>query len=69
MEKLDRILINGAWEIMFLLTNARKIPRVMSDHNPVIVDIDEKPKLKSREKHWTHHPDFQERVKKLGILL
>jgi hypothetical protein len=31
------------------LTQTRKIPRVMSDHNPLIVDTGEKPMIKSAE--------------------
>jgi hypothetical protein len=53
---------------MFPLTQARKIPRVMLDHNPLIVDTEEKPEVKSKEfsfeKDWINHPEFLERVKK-----
>jgi hypothetical protein len=68
LEKLDRILINCAWENLFPLSGARKIPRVMSDHNPIIVDTKEVVEIKSREfrfrKSWLLHPDFQMRVDK-----
>jgi hypothetical protein len=68
LEKLDQILINGAWENLFPLTGARKIPRVMSDHNPIIMDTKEIVEVKSREfrfeKSWLLHPDFQLRVEK-----
>jgi hypothetical protein len=49
LEKLDRILINCAWENLIPLSGARKIPRVMSDHNPIIVDTKEVTEIKSRE--------------------
>jgi endonuclease/exonuclease/phosphatase family metal-dependent hydrolase len=49
LEKLDRILVNSEWENLFPLTQARKLPRVMSDHNPLIVDTGEKPMIKSAE--------------------
>jgi hypothetical protein len=68
LEKLDRILINSAWETVFSLSGARKIPRVMSDHNPIIVDTKEVVEIKSREfrfeKSWLLHPDFHMRVEK-----
>jgi hypothetical protein len=68
LEKLHRILINSEWELLFPLTQARKIPRVMSDHNPLIMDTGEKPEVKSREfrfeKSWVNHPDFMSKVEK-----
>jgi hypothetical protein len=68
LEKLDRILINLAWETAFPLSGARKIPRVISDHNPIIVDTKEVMEIKSREfrfeKSWLLHPDIHMRVEK-----
>jgi hypothetical protein len=68
LEKLDRILINCEWENLFPLSSARKIPRLMSDHNPIILDTHEKIEPKSREfrfeKSWIKHPDFLSRVEK-----
>jgi endonuclease/exonuclease/phosphatase family metal-dependent hydrolase len=40
LEKLDRVLISSSWEAEFPLYNLRKIPRYMSDHNPLIVRTD-----------------------------
>jgi hypothetical protein len=68
LEKLDRILINHDWENIFPLSSARKIPRVMSDHNPIILDTKESVEVRSREfrfeKSWLLQPDFQLRVDK-----
>jgi hypothetical protein len=68
LEKLDRILINHDWENFFPLSSARKIPRVMSDHNPIILDTKENVEVRSREfrfeKSWLLQPDFQLRVEK-----
>jgi hypothetical protein len=68
LEKLDRILINCEWEIIFPLSSARKIPRLMYDHNPIILDTHEKSEPKSREfrfeKSWIKHPEFLCRVEK-----
>jgi hypothetical protein len=48
LEKLDRILINCEWENLFPLSSARKIPRLMSDHNPIILDTHEKSEAKKQ---------------------
>jgi hypothetical protein len=44
-----KVLVNSEWETLFLLSQARENPRVISDHNPLIVDIGEKPMIKSAE--------------------
>jgi hypothetical protein len=68
LEKWDRILINHDWENLFPLSSARKIPRVISDHNPIIMDTKESVEVRSREfrfeKSWLLQPDFQLRVDK-----
>jgi hypothetical protein len=68
LEKLDRVLINFEWENLFPRSSARKIPRLMSDHNPIILDPHEKIEPKSREfrfeKSWIKHPNFLTRVEK-----
>jgi endonuclease/exonuclease/phosphatase family metal-dependent hydrolase len=37
LERLDRVLISPEWETCFPSTNLNKNPRVMSDHNPLIL--------------------------------
>jgi endonuclease/exonuclease/phosphatase family metal-dependent hydrolase len=37
LQKLDRVLMNDKWEVTFPLTNLRKNPRLMSDHNPLLL--------------------------------
>lgn len=37
MEKLDRILVNKEWEDLFPQANVKRLPREISDHNPLIV--------------------------------
>ena len=41
LEKLDRFLMNESWETLFPLTNLRKILRQLSDHNPLMLCIDQ----------------------------
>jgi hypothetical protein len=49
LEKLDRVLMSPEWDSLFPLTNLKKAPRVMSDHNPLILrsDLGEKRKQNS----------------------
>jgi hypothetical protein len=37
MEKLDRVLMTREWESMFPMVHIHKNPRIMSDHNPLIM--------------------------------
>jgi len=37
LERLDRILISEDWEKLFPLTSLRKLPRELSDHNPLLL--------------------------------
>lgn len=37
LEKLDRVLMTREWEIIFPAVNIHKIPREISDHNPLIL--------------------------------
>jgi len=40
LERLDRVLLSKYCEVIFPLTDLRKIPRDMSDHNPVLLCSD-----------------------------
>lgn len=48
LEKLDRVLMSSSWEYEFPLCNLRKIPRYISDHNPLIVRTDNNQQLGAR---------------------
>jgi hypothetical protein len=48
LEKLDRVLMNNDWETIYPLTTLRKIPRLMSDHNPLML-CTEQEKIKKRQ--------------------
>lgn len=39
LEKLDRILVTKDWEDIFPHAMVRKLPRDVSDHNPLILSI------------------------------
>jgi exonuclease III len=66
LEKLDRVLINAEWEEVFPLTNLKKNPREMSDHNPLILRSDLEERKKSKhfcfETYWTKHPDYHPKL-------
>lgn len=40
LEKLDRVFISKNWELDFPLCNIKKIPRYVSDHNPIVYSND-----------------------------
>jgi hypothetical protein len=69
LEKLDRVLISNFWEMEFPLCNLRKIPRYMSDRNPLIVRTDLEQKIGSSpfcfETSWLQHADFNPKVQEI----
>ena len=69
LEKLDRVLVSSSWESEFPLCNLRKIPRYMSDHNPLIVRTDLSQNIGSRpfcfENSWLQHAEFSLRVREI----
>ena len=69
LEKLDRVLISSSWEVEFPLCNLRKIPRYMSDHNPLIVRTDLHQQIGFRpfcfENSWLQHADFTRKIKEI----
>jgi hypothetical protein len=69
LERLDRVLISPEWEALFPLTNLRKTPRFLSDHNPLILCSDQEKNRKTKqfffETSWVKHPDFIPKVKEI----
>jgi exonuclease III len=62
LEKLDRILISKDWEDIFPHAMVRKLPREVSDHNPLILSSGQYKPLKfiqfNFELSWLNNPDF-----------
>lgn len=62
LEKLDRILLTKDWEDLFPLTMAKKMPREVSDHNPLMLLTDSRTPSKAVqfrfELSWLKNPDF-----------
>jgi hypothetical protein len=69
LEKLDRILMNDKWEIIFPLSNVRKIPRYMSDHNPMLLGTETGKIRKTKgfcfETSWIKHANFLLKMKEI----
>jgi uncharacterized protein (DUF2249 family) len=58
--------MNSKWEELHPLTNLRKIPRFMSDHNPMLLCTELERQRKKQfcfETAWLRHPDFLVKVK------
>ncbi|GKV19127.1 hypothetical protein SLEP1_g29421 [Rubroshorea leprosula] len=63
-ERLDRFWCNPEWKICFPEATVYHLPRVHSDHNPVLLNLDPShPSIGKRpfrmEKFWVDHPEFQ----------
>lgn len=69
LEKLDKVLMSRDWEIIFPQVVINKLPRKVSDHNPLLVFTDLKKPVKHLgfrfESAWLIHPDFPELVKSI----
>ena len=61
--------MNESWETLFPLTNLRKIPRQLSDHNPLMLCTDQdkikKKKGFSFENSWLKHEDFLPKIREI----
>ena len=62
LEKLDRILVSKDWEDIFPNTLVKKLPREISDHNPLILYSES---YKPYELGWVNNPEFIVAVKKI----
>ncbi|GKV15349.1 hypothetical protein SLEP1_g26146 [Rubroshorea leprosula] len=66
-ERLDRVWGNADWKLYFPEASVFHLPRVHSDHNPLLLDLEPfKPSFGKRpfrlEKFWMDHPEFQNLV-------
>lgn len=69
LEKLDRILVSKDWEDIFPNTSVKKLPREISDHNPLILYSESyKPTMHIQfryELSWVNNPEFIAAIKKI----
>ncbi|WMV11477.1 hypothetical protein MTR67_004862 [Solanum verrucosum] len=64
--RLDRFLISEEWEVSFRKINQSILPRVTSDHNPLLLECGNWEKQTSYfkfENWWLKTQDFNERIK------
>jgi hypothetical protein len=69
LENLDRIIISKEREDFFPTCMVFKLPREVSDHNPLILSTNTNHPLKHLsfiyELSWIKHPDFMPNVQKI----
>lgn len=69
LEKLDRFLVTKDWEALFPRVIVYKLPREISDHNPIILSSKDDQPLRNLmfrfELSWVKHPDFSNLVKQI----
>jgi hypothetical protein len=69
LEKLDRVLMNRDWELLFPTMIGYLLPRELFDHNPIVISTQNCIQVNRREFRfelsWWKHPDFFLLVKKI----
>ena len=69
LERLDRVLISESWERLFPLSNLRKLPRELSDHNPLLLCTEQSTYKKSKafcfETSWLKHQEFLPKISEI----
>jgi len=62
LERLDRVLVSKSWEDMFPTAIVSKLPREISDHNPLILNSSQQQPLRKLsfrfELMWLRNPEF-----------
>jgi len=62
LERLDRVLVSKGWENLFSRALVHKLPREVSDYNPLILTTKADQPLRQImfkfELSWVKHPDF-----------
>lgn len=63
---LDRVFISADWEMQYPLATARSLIRVGSDHNPLLVETENRERIRSQifkfENAWLNQEGFKEWV-------
>lgn len=69
LERLDRILVSSGWEDIYPHAMVKKLPREVSDHNPLILFSGHNKKLPhiqfKFELSWIDNPEFIQGVDKI----
>ncbi|OAY84113.1 hypothetical protein ACMD2_08310, partial [Ananas comosus] len=64
LAKLDRFLISTEWDQQFPMSNVEAVPRITSDHCPILLSTGDKPKRKlfRLKEVWLRNEDFIKRI-------
>jgi hypothetical protein len=69
LERLDRFLVSKTWGENLPLVIVNKLPRVMANHNPLILTLNQIQTLSKLsfkfELTWVKHPEFMQKVKEI----
>jgi hypothetical protein len=69
LEKLDRILVTKEWEDIFPKAMVKKLPREISDHNPLIISsgiCDKAPFIHFKfDLNWLKNPVYYQKVEEI----
>ena len=69
LERIDRCFANPAWRTLYPEASVTHLPRVFSDHYPVLLELSRPPPTATAKPFrfhtmWMHHPDFPNVVRK-----
>jgi hypothetical protein len=69
--KLDRVLVSQDWEDLFPQVAVNRLPREVSDHNPLLITVNKSnalPYIQFRfNLSWLKNPDFFKEVKRIWL--
>ncbi|KAK9990872.1 hypothetical protein SO802_025857 [Lithocarpus litseifolius] len=68
LERIDRCFANPSWRMLFPEASVTHLPRVFSDHSPILLELLRPPTINPNKPFrfqamWIHHPDFHAVVK------
>jgi hypothetical protein len=69
LERLDKFLVRKSWQKLFPLSLVYKMPRELSDHNPLIISLNMNQPWRNLnfrfELSWLKHPDFLHKIQEI----
>ena len=68
LERIDRCFANSSWRLLYPEASITHLPRVFSDHCPVLLELSKPPPASLNrpfrfQTMWLHHPDFHDVVR------
>lgn len=72
MVKLDRVLVSQDWEDLFPQVVVNRLPREVTDHNPLLITVSKNIELPFIQFKfalcWLKNPDFFKEVERIWLL-